>query len=302
MKPRRNDPCPCGSGKKYKKCCDLKVQNINDENTFKSPDINEDYQDEDYQDDDYQDDDFKEDAFKEQAFFLRAINNLRRFVLDKKPHIKEYNKIRKMHQEIVSTMVDYFQDGKFKRKISKDSILQSKGERMMDLLESSFEINTRLGAQGFYDFIIYKTASNMNCITEDFIQTNRYSKPEKIEFLHSMLDSSLGLFEVTGTDSNEGYAYLKEIFTGKEYKITDIGLSGQNNYSDIYLYTRIITYHGTSFGSGLNFIFIKTDDFINKHIQYHKKDYNPKGEFYRFTQLYNYLFEHPEKNRVVIET
>jgi SWIM/SEC-C metal-binding protein len=20
-KPRRNDPCPCGSGKKYKKCC-----------------------------------------------------------------------------------------------------------------------------------------------------------------------------------------------------------------------------------------------------------------------------------------
>lgn len=20
-KPKRNDPCPCGSGKKYKKCC-----------------------------------------------------------------------------------------------------------------------------------------------------------------------------------------------------------------------------------------------------------------------------------------
>ncbi len=23
-KPGRNDPCPCGSGKKYKKCCGLK--------------------------------------------------------------------------------------------------------------------------------------------------------------------------------------------------------------------------------------------------------------------------------------
>jgi SEC-C motif len=23
-KPGRNDPCPCGSGKKYKKCCELK--------------------------------------------------------------------------------------------------------------------------------------------------------------------------------------------------------------------------------------------------------------------------------------
>jgi SEC-C motif len=23
----RNDPCPCGSGKKYKKCCELTLQN-----------------------------------------------------------------------------------------------------------------------------------------------------------------------------------------------------------------------------------------------------------------------------------
>ena len=26
VKPERNDPCPCGSGKKYKKCCG-KVEN-----------------------------------------------------------------------------------------------------------------------------------------------------------------------------------------------------------------------------------------------------------------------------------
>jgi hypothetical protein len=25
--PGRNDACPCGSGKKYKKCCELKQQN-----------------------------------------------------------------------------------------------------------------------------------------------------------------------------------------------------------------------------------------------------------------------------------
>ena len=25
--PGRNDTCPCGSGKKYKKCCELKQQN-----------------------------------------------------------------------------------------------------------------------------------------------------------------------------------------------------------------------------------------------------------------------------------
>ena len=29
-KPNRNDPCPCGSGKKFKKCCESKgkLQNI----------------------------------------------------------------------------------------------------------------------------------------------------------------------------------------------------------------------------------------------------------------------------------
>lgn len=25
-KPGRNDPCPCGSGKKYKKCCEEKIR------------------------------------------------------------------------------------------------------------------------------------------------------------------------------------------------------------------------------------------------------------------------------------
>ncbi|MDD2685093.1 MAG: SEC-C metal-binding domain-containing protein [Gallionella sp.] len=31
MKPSRNDPCPCGSGKKYKKCCQniLAGQSVN---------------------------------------------------------------------------------------------------------------------------------------------------------------------------------------------------------------------------------------------------------------------------------
>lgn len=27
--PRRNDPCPCGSGAKYKKCCRLRVPYVN---------------------------------------------------------------------------------------------------------------------------------------------------------------------------------------------------------------------------------------------------------------------------------
>jgi hypothetical protein len=102
-----------------------------------------------------------------------------------------------------------------------------------------------------------------------------------------MLDSKLGLFEVTGTDVNEGYAHIKDVFTGAEYTIVDIGLSGNRNNNDCYLYTRIISYQGINFGTGLNFIFAKTDDFIKNHIQQHRKNFYPNGEFLRFTQLYN---------------
>ena len=238
----------------------------------------------------------------EYADLLKAFNNLRRFSLDKKPHIKEYNKIRKIHGEIVNAMVKFYHNSEYVQKPTSDSAYQYRKDTIVRLLKCNFDINTRLGAQGLYDIFIYKTTPNLSCITEDFIKSKRFRKPEKIEFLHSMLDSNIGLFEITGTDLDEGYAYIKEIFTGKEYRIIDIGLSGEPNYRDFYVYTRIITHHGISFGSGLNLVFNKTDDFINKHIKYHKKNYSPSGEFIRFTELYNYLNNNPEKDKVVLVT
>ena len=221
----------------------------------------------------------------EYANLLQGYNNLRRFLLEEKPHIKEYNKIRKMHSEIINSMAKFYYNGK---------------NTTVRIHNCNFNLNTQLGAQGLYDILIYKTVPDLSCITEEFIQSNRYKKPEKIELLHSMLNTNIGLFEVTNTDIDEGYAYIKEIFTGKEYRIIDIGLSGQQNYSDIYLYTRIITHNGISFGSGLNFVFKKTDDFIKNHIQYHKKNYTPDRELIRFMELYNYLYNNPGKDRVVV--
>ena len=34
MKTNRNDPCPCGSGKKYKNCCEQKRFQAGDENRY----------------------------------------------------------------------------------------------------------------------------------------------------------------------------------------------------------------------------------------------------------------------------
>jgi len=219
--------------------------------------------------------------------------------LSKKQHIKEYKKIRKMHQEIISAMVKYNQDGKFEKIINNDFCLMYEDKKSMYLLEANFDLGTREGAQGMYDMLIYKITSNMNCITEDFIRKQHYKKPEKIEFLNSMLNSKLGLFEVTSTNMEEGYVYIKDVFTGIEDTIIDIGLSGQPNYDECYFYTRIITHRGISFGSGLNIVFKKTDDFIKNHIKEHKKDFNLNGEFLRFTQLYNHYSQDDDRVKTV---
>ena len=69
--------------------------------------------------------------------------------------------------------------------------------------------------------------------------------------------------------------------------MTDIGLSSNIHNEKIYLYTRIITYHDISFGTGLNIIFNKEDRFIKNWILENKKKYNKKQEIVRFIELYN---------------
>lgn len=297
MKIGRNDPCPCGSGKKYKRCClpgaQSTVSKNDDENTgFGTPESGLGEWEADL--------DKQKLGLGEQKLLFDLLNNLRRLSLDRKPHIKEYKKIRKLHSEIVNSMVEYYESGKFEQKIDPDYLPsftpahQKEGRKRgadLVLLESKFDVETREGVQALYNMLIYKSALNTSCITEDFIQKHRYRKPEKIEFLQSMLDSEAGLFEITGTDLIEGYAYLKEIFTGREYKITDIALSSGMQIEKFYMYTRIITYHNISFNTGLSLMFRKTDPFIKNYIKCEKKDYNPIAEFRRFIELYNRFSE-----------
>jgi len=299
MKIGRNDPCPCGSGKKYKKCCMLNQQNPascnnnnnddNDDTDFDQQDIN----------------------LVKQEGLLNLLHNFHKLFLERKPHIKEYKKIRKLHGEIVDSMTDYYDSGKFEQKVDPDYVSEFKSahkkadstrDNTLVLLESKFDLDTREGSHAFSDMMIYKSAPNINCIIEEYIQKHKYRKQEKIDFLQSMLDSTLGLFEITGTDLHEGYAYIKEVFTGREYKITDVGLSGSKYYDEFYFYTRIITYHNVSFGTGLNFTFKKSDPFIKRFIEHEKKDYIPQAEFRRFVELYNRFCEDNNGIKVITNT
>lgn len=290
MKIGRNNPCPCGSGEKYKKCCYLK------NNTFDNEIANLTFE----EDDDDNTLSMSED-FNDDMFLLQAINNLRKYTLGKKDHINEYYKIRKLHSEVINTMVRYHESGKFQLKI--DNVSNNENDfanvDTINFIQTNFDLETREGAQALYDLLIYKASYNMNCITEEFIKSNRYRKPEKIEFLHSMLDSRISLFEITRTHFEEGYVYLKDIYTGIEYKIVDVALSGSQTFNNIYLYTRLIKYHDIVFSTGLNLIFSKEDKFVRDHIQTHKNNYTSEGEFLRFTQLYNYYSKNPDKMKVI---
>ena len=46
-------------------------------------------------------------------------------------------------------------------------------------------------------------------------------------------------------------------------------------------------------------IFTKKDSFIKRHIREHKKDFSPKGEFLRFTQLYNQFSKYRDKVKII---
>jgi len=292
MKIGRNDQCPCGSGKKYKKCCLLKDQTTTMVSNQQTQSIQND--DEDL-------------SFDAQDFLHSTLNSLHELALSKKPHIQEYKRIRKLHGEIGDSMLDYYYSGKFEQKVDAEYAMKHRSENIIEeknivLLQCNFDFDTEIGMKAFQDMVMYKPALNMNCITEEFIKKNRYRKPEKVEFLHAMLDSKLGLFKVTKTDWNEGYVHMKEVFTGNEYKIIDIAMSGNEYFTEYYIYTRIITYHDICFGSGFNMVFDKKDPFIQNYITHHKKDYHPNGDFARFIELHNHYSKDDNSIKTVTMT
>lgn len=272
----RNEPCHCGSGKKYKKCC------MNIDETFGEL--------------------IGDMPITKEEMMFDFLSGFQRFLLDREPHIKEYKKIRKLHGEITDSMATYYENGKFQLQVTKPNIDKNEQSNIVRLIDVDFDPNTQVGSQGMANMVIYKNSSTTKCITEEFLEKNRFRKEEKIELLKSMLDSRAGLFEVTKTEPTEGYAYLKDVLTGSEFKITDIGLSGSPNYKSFYNYMRIITYNGVSFGTGLNLIFTKDDPFIQNWIKEHKKKYIDGEETVRFLELYNKYSKDNNGVRIKVNT
>lgn len=280
MKIGRNEPCPCGSGKKYKKCC----LNIDEQNSYITSKI------ENTNTSAYTKKDMDKKDLNLNLNLAQILNNLQNFMLKDKPHIKEYKKIRNLHSEIVDSMINYYYNGKFEFEVSKEDMEEIEDKILgldVDSMCTKFDTETDLGVQSLANIMFYKNGKNIPCITEKYIKENRYRKPEKIELLNCMLNSKASLFETIRTEREQGYVYLKDVFSGEEYCVTDIARSANSHNDQYYIYSRIITYNGISFGTGLGLPFKNKDKFINDWISKNKKEYDKKQELVRFLELYN---------------
>jgi hypothetical protein len=234
----------------------------------------------------------------EEPIFSEILKNFQEFILKDKEHIKEYRKARKLHQQIMDDMMRYYEVGMFE--LEKISPKSDELTSTITLLDTYFDTSTRIGAQALSNLIVYKNAPDIPCITEEFIKNNKYRKEEKKTMLNSMLNSESGLFEIIKTDREKGQIYLKNVFNNNNYCITDIALSSNLNNERHYIYTRIITYNGISFGTGFLLPFNKEDEYINKWIKETKEGIHKKQDFTQFIELYNAYIKSDKKIEVLM--
>ena len=328
----RNQPCSCGSGKKYKRCC-LKQHLMDGQNTKAILEAHS----KDSSPLQVSNVPFagsvgpmnpvaplkqkpgsgmvrysKNEVDNEEemhSLFINMLHNLHEWKLKKLPHVKEYRKLRKLHSEIMTSMANCLDEGKFELKVDVEAgIAASEAYRKQKnihepmtvrITKISYDFDTYEGEQAYYDFHIYKAAPNINSITEEFIRSRRYRKPEKIALLEGMHNSVRGLFEVVKVDVDQGYVYLKEVFTGEVFRIIDIGMSIHEDSINLYFYRRIITVGEISMGAGVTLIFGKKDKFIKNFIIREKANYHPFGEMARFNELYTRYTTSPDRVKTV---
>lgn len=221
MKIGRNELCPCGSGLKYKKCC-----------------LNKD---------------------KEAEYDLyQGIVNLHSFGLRNKEHIKKYRKIRKIHSNIIDSMVNDIENNKISLDISTslkeaESLIGSK----IDFKKKNYE--DRMNYYGIYMF-------GKEGLASIYLANNRYKDDLKIEILNSMVNAYTGLFKIKDIDPRNGYVYLEDVVNGKEFRVVDQSLSlNKDAIGMVYIYSRIMEIDDIAFNNCAMPIYID-NKYVSKYI------------------------------------
>ena len=216
------------------------------------------------------------------SMFFDGLINFNRFLLKSKPHIKKYNKLRKLHSEILDSMEIYI--------VSKDYDSSKFFNKAVESSESELkEVDILLNRSNDKDNVVitelfvYKTSSQIPSITEIYIKKNKYRNLEKQKMLNSMNNSYVSLFKIVDKNLTEGTITYQDVYTNKKYKIIDVAMSTTIQI-DVnkpkYIYNRIITYEDISFGTGIPCVL----DCNNKNFRKFLKNKSKNKNYNNFTK------------------
>ena len=213
--------------------------------------------------------------------------NLNKLQLNSKKHIKKYNKLRKLHSEIIDSMENYIIDGKYNISDNYNSIYID-ADKEIPKLDFDLDSNDVDDRTILNDLFMYKNHSKLMSITELYLQKNKFRNEEKIKMLNSMKNSYVGLFKVIDTDRNDGYITYEDVFTKKKFKVIDIAMSSTLKVDKkriIYVYNRIITFDDISFGTGIHCMMTSEHKLLKEFIKKHM--YKNCSDFSRCLLLYD---------------
>lgn len=224
---------------------------------------------------------------KSQEEISNMLINLNRFRLNRKNHIKKYNRLRKLHGEVLDSIQNYILSGKCDiRKY--DNIVINDLRKIVNDFDINFDLDNADDITIFMELFVYKNHPNISSVTETYLKNNKFKNLDKIKMLECMKNSYVSLFKIIEVDRDEGYVIYQDVFTKKKFKIIDIAMSSTlriDKKRQLYIYNRIITYEDISFATGIHCSFSSESkllmDFLKKH------DYEKCCSFIRCLLLYD---------------
>lgn len=220
---------------------------------------------------------------KELSNFLVNIN---RYQLNRQAHIKKYNKLRKLHGEILDHMINYIQSDKYPSYEYHDKIADDI-ERETNGLEYCLKPTDDDDLTIITELFVYKNHKKLPPLTDVYLEKKIFRSKEKVELLNAMKNSYVGLFKVVGAEREKGYVIYQDVFTNRRFKIIDIAMSSTlatDKRKCYYMYNRIITVGDISFGAGIHCMMTWENKALKQFIKKHK--YNRCSDFSRCIMLY----------------
>ena len=225
----------------------------------------------------------KEDILKSLNDFLepeemsQMLVNINRMQLNRKSHIKRYNKLRNLHTEIIDSMLNYMFEGKYNIDKMFDNLVKENDNKEQKI-EFDLSTDDPDDLSIITELFVYKTHEKIPSLTEIYLEKNKFRNKEKVKFVKAMNQSFASLFKIVATDRENGYVTYEDFFTHKKYKIIDISMSSSyivNKKEPIYMYNRIITVDDITFATGIHCMLTweneKLTEFL-KHAKYDSKN------------------------------